>query len=250
MLYLVGLGLYDEQDIPLRGLHVLKKAEEIYVEFYTNLFSGSIEGIEALAGKRVEILKREDIEEHAEEILLKDSKERMVALLVPGDPMVATTHSDLIIRARKLGIETRIIHASSIYSAVGETGLQIYKFGKTTSLVFPERGYFPTTPYETLRENLERDLHTLFLFDIKLTIPQGIQILLRIEKERKEDVFGEETLCVGIARLGADNSTIRTGSAKEIMRLDFGSPPHALVVPGKLHFMEEEMLTSYRNWSE
>lgn len=247
MLYLVGLGLHDEQDISLRGLQVLKGAEKIYAEFYTNFFSGSLKGIEALVGKKIEILKRQDIEEHAEENLLKDSKEKRVVLLVPGDPMVATTHSDIILRAKKLGIETRIIHASSIYSAVAETGLQIYKFGRTTSLVFPEKSYFPTTPYEALKENLERGLHTLFLLDIKLTIAQGIQILLKIEKEKKQDVFEEKTLCVGIARLGGDNSAIRTGTARELMKFDFGSPPHALIVPGKLHFIEEEMLALYRN---
>lgn len=41
MLYLVGLGLYDEKDISVNGLDAIKSADVVYAEFYTaRLFGG------------------------------------------------------------------------------------------------------------------------------------------------------------------------------------------------------------------
>jgi diphthine methyl ester synthase len=37
MLYLVGLGLADETDITVKGLHVVKAAERVYLEAYTSI---------------------------------------------------------------------------------------------------------------------------------------------------------------------------------------------------------------------
>lgn len=250
MLYLVGLGLHDEKDLSLKGLAILKDSDNIYAEFYTNFFNGNLENIEKLIGKKIEILGREDIEEHPEEKLLKNSIENNTTLLVPGDPMVATTHIDLVLRAKRLGIGVKIVHSSSIYSAISETGLQIYKFGRTTTIPFLEKNYLPMTPYDVLKENLERGLHTLMLLDIKsrekrfMTVNQGIEILMKIEEKRRDNVFHSNRFCIGVARLGG-NPTIKAGKAMDLMKQDFGLPPHVLVVPGKLHFMEEEFLSEY-----
>ena len=250
MLYLIGLGIYDELDITLRALEILKDVERVYVEFYTNASNVNLKNLEKLLGKKIYVLDRHDLEEHPEENILRDSMKKKTALLVPGDPMVATTHMDIILRARKLGIKTKVIHASSIYSAVAETGLQIYKFGKTTSIPFPDKSYFPTSPYDVLRENLKNDLHTLFLLDIKpeenrfISVNDAIEILLRIEEKKKENIFTKEILCVGVARLG-NNSVIRFGRVMDLVNYNFGKPPHVLIAPGKLHFMEEEMLKAF-----
>jgi diphthamide biosynthesis methyltransferase len=42
----------------------------------------------------------------------------------------ATTHTDLELRARDLGIPVKIIHNASIMNAVGVCGLQLYRFGE------------------------------------------------------------------------------------------------------------------------
>ena len=251
MLYFIGLGIHDERDISLRGLEILRDCDEVYAEFYTNVFRGDLGVLESLIKKEIRVLERRDMEEKPEEGILRNAVDSKVALLVPGDPLVATTHIDLILRARKLGIKYKIIHASSIYSAVGETGLQIYKFGKTSSLVFPEKNYFPTTPYEVLKENQGAGLHTLLLLDIKsrekrfMRVNEGINLLLRMEEIKKEKIFNADTLCIGIARLGGD-SKIKAGKAEELLKEDFGAPPHILVIPGKLHFMEEEALDIFK----
>ncbi|MFH1126413.1 MAG: diphthine synthase [Candidatus Altiarchaeota archaeon] len=250
MLYLVGLGLFDELDLSLRGLEKLKDSDKVYLELYTNFYHGDLKKLEKLCDKKIVILKRSDIEEHPDENVLKDAQKKVVSLLVPGDPMVATTHIDLALRARKKGIEVKVIHSSSVYSAVAETGLQIYKFGKTTTLAYPESSYFPTSPYDAIKENRDRGLHTLCLLDVKadeqkyMTVDDGIRILLEIEKKKKQGIFTEETLCVGVSRLGGD-TLIKYGKAAELMKIDYGKPPQILVIPGKLHYLEEEALGYY-----
>lgn len=246
MLYLIGLGLWDEKDISLRGLETLRKCDEVYAEFYTNRWHGNLN---SLIGK-IKVLRRKDIEETPEDNVLRNSKTRDVGLLIPGDPMIATTHIDLILRAEKLGIKVEIVHSSSIYTAISEIGLQMYKFGKTTSIVFPEPNYFPASCYDALKENLASDLHTLLLLDIKednrfMSVNQGIEILLEIEKIRKDEVFTKKTFCVGCARLGSGDKMVKAGSAEALLSYNFGDPPHSLIVPAKLHFMEEEALNRF-----
>ena len=251
MLYLVGLGIFDEKDLSIRGLESLRNCSEIYAEFYTNYFSGSLSNLEDLIGKKIIPLQRGDLEEIPEQNVLKSSLKQDVALLISGDPMVATTHIDIILRAKKLGIPYKIIHSSSVYSAIGEAGLQIYKYGKTASLVYPEKNYFPTSPYDILSENQKMGLHTLFLLDIKaeenrfMTVNEAINILLDIEKQKKEGSFGPDTLCIGVARLGGD-TLIKAGKASELQKEAFGKPPNCLIVPGKLHFMEKEALELFK----
>jgi diphthine synthase len=220
----------------------------VYAEFYTSFFGGSISALEALIGKKITVLSRSDVEEHPEESVLRDARGGDVSLLVCGDPMVATTHVDLALRARKLGIDVKIIHASSVYSAVAETGLQIYKFGKTTTLPYPEKNYRPTSPYDAIAENKERGLHTLVLLDVKadqkrcMTVSEGAKLFLEMEAEKKRGILAPESLCVGVARLGAEDCVIKYASLRELAKTEFGDPPHALILPGKLHFTEKEFL--------
>ncbi|ENN96446.1 diphthine synthase [Methanocaldococcus villosus KIN24-T80] len=249
MLILAGLGLYDEQDMTLKTLNFAKKADKIYAEFYTSILTGtSIEKIEEVIGKKIEILYREDIENSYK--VVEEAKEKDVMLLTAGDPMVATTHIDLVIEAKKRGIKVIIINAPSIYSAVSITGLQIYKFGKTASIVFPEKNYFPETPYNVIKENLERGLHTLCLLDIRveknekkfMTANEALKVLLEIEKKRKEGVINLDTKAIVLARVGSLEPLIVYGKIRDLIDYNFGKPLHSLIIPGKLHFMEEEAL--------
>lgn len=64
MLFFVGLGLYDERDISLKGLEIVREADLVYAEFYTSRLVGtSIERLESLYGRSVEVLSRSDVEE-------------------------------------------------------------------------------------------------------------------------------------------------------------------------------------------
>ena len=147
-LVFVGLGLYDEEDVSLRGLEEIKEANAVFAEFYTSLMPGlSIKKLEELLGKRVSVVSRHTLEEEDGKPILQEAKKGKVAFLVPGDPLIATTHVDLRIRAEKQGIKTRVIHGASIVSAViGLSGLQNYKYGRSVTIPFPEKGFIPETP--------------------------------------------------------------------------------------------------------
>jgi diphthine synthase len=249
-LVFVGLGLYDEKDISLRGLEELKEADTVFAELYTSLLPGlSIRKLEEIIGKAVRVVSRRVLEEEEGKLIFEAAKKGKVAFLVPGDPLIATTHVDLRICAEKQGIRTRVVHGASVVSAVrGISGLQNYKFGKAVTIPFSEQGFVSETPYRVIMENRDRGLHTMCYLDIRaeeqryLTIKEALQTLLELEKMNKEQVVTSKTLVIGVARAGSKEAAVKAGYLEEVMNHDFGAPPHTLIFPGKLHFMEAEAL--------
>lgn len=248
MLWLIGIGFGDEEDLTLRSLEVIKECDLVYLENYTSIINFDVKKLEKLVNKKITLANR-DLVENKNDIINK-SKSKNVAFLVVGDVFSATTHTDLLLRAKQNNIKTSIIHNASIISAIGETGLSLYKFGKISSVPFPEKNFKPQSFYDVIRDNKKIDAHTLILLDLRpeekrfLTINQAIKILLDIESKRKESVFTEETLCIGCARLGSNHKKIEVGKAKELLEKDFGKPPFCLIVPSKLHFIEEKSIKS------
>ena len=248
MLYLVGLGLYDEKDISVNGLEAMKSADVVYAEFYTaRLFGGNLKSLESLAGVKINILDREEVEE--ENLPIKQAEEKNVAFLTAGDPLMATTHSDLLLEATKKGIKVVVVHASSILSAApGIAGLQAYKFGKVTTIPRPEDNYFPHSPYQAISENNKMGLHTLVLLDIQahrnyyMTANEGLEYLLRVEEKQNEGLISENTLAVVIARAGSKKPLVRADYVGKLVNDDFGGPLHCVIIPGDLHFLEAEGL--------
>ena len=123
---------------------------------------------------------------------MKEAKIKDVAFLSAGDPLIATTHSEMLIEAKKAGIKTTVIHSSSILSAApGIAGLQAYKFGKVTTIPFTEENYFPHSPYLAIKANMDSKLHTLVLLDIRahenryMTANQGMEYLLQAETDKE-----------------------------------------------------------------
>jgi len=248
MFYFIGMGLYDEKDISLKGIEALKNVDDVYAEFYTaKLFGTTLSAIEDLISKEIKVLTREEVEEY--NIPLTAAMEKDVAFLVAGDPLIATTHTDMMIEAKKMNIQTMVIHSSSILSAApGLAGLQAYKFGKVTTVPFPEENYFPHSPYLAIKANKELNAHTLVLLDIRahddryMTANEGLEYLLRVENERKENIATPNSLAVVVARAGSDEPVICADKIKSLINKDFGGPLHCLIIPGDLHFMEAEYL--------
>lgn len=244
-LYLIGIGLADEKDISLKGLEAIKKCKCVYLENYTSVLQCSREELEKLYGKAVQLADRKFVEES--DVFYNQAKENDVALLIIGDPLLATTHTEILLQAKERDIPVTVIHNASILSAVGLTGLQLYKFGKTASIPLENKNI--ETPYDVLQGNHANGMHTLFLLDLQdenfLTIPDAIQYLLSIEEKRKKNLITKDTLCIGCARLGSEN-IIKVGKAIELLNEDFGKPPYCLIIPGNLHFKEEEFLQQFR----
>ncbi len=243
-LHLIGIGLENEQDITVRALDVVKNADYMYLETYTSKLACDITTLEKFYGKKIILASRATIEQ--EEELITRAKTHSVCLLIIGDALSATTHVDILLRAREQNIPTTIIQNTSIMTAVAQTGLQLYKFGKTASIPYNTDNYNVETYYDILKQNQTIGAHTLFLLDIKppkyMTIQEGIAALLAVEKKRKEKIITEKTLFIGCARLGWNNQLIKKGTATQLQNINFGEPPHCLIIPSQLHFMEEEYL--------
>jgi diphthine synthase len=251
MLTFIGLGLFDEYDISLKGLEAIRKADIAYVEFYTSCLMGtSLDKMEKLYGKRVCLLSREDVEQQPDWLI--EAKEKNIAFLTGGDTMISTTHVDLRLRAEKLGIQTHLIHGASIASAVsGLTGLQNYRFGKSASVPYPYKSKRGTrviseTPYDIIKQNTEVGLHTLVFLDIDkekgyMTVNTALELLLEVEEKRGEKLINRAS-AVGIARAGSEKPVVKADYVEKLKFFDFGKPLHILVIPGKLHFLEAEAL--------
>ncbi len=245
----VGLGLHDEMGISLRGLREVKTADATFIEFYTSLMPNfSLKRFENISEKKLHVVSRRELEEENGKVILEAAQKGKVVLLVPGDPLIATTHIVLRIEAEKLGIRTRIVHGASILSAViGLSGLHNYKFGKSVTIPFADKSLFET-PYNVITQNKECGLHTLCLLDINteeeryLSIRESLDMLLKIEERRRRKTIMMDTLAVGIARAGSDNPTVKADFVKRLLDYDFGKPPYSVIFPGELHFMEAEAL--------
>ena len=249
-LIFIGLGLSDDESATLEAIEACERADVLIAELYTSILTpGSIERLSEKTGKQITVLGRGEVEEGS---LLNIAREKTVGFLVPGDPMTATTHVDLKIRAHEKGIKTSIVHGTSVMVAVPSVlGLQHYKFGRTITIPFQEKGYAPTSPFELLAENLERGLHTLALLDIRaeerrfMTANEGLIWLLETAKKLGSNAVTEGTLACVVARAGSKSHVAKADRIQNLISMDFGPPLHTIVIPGKLHFQEEEALVRF-----
>lgn len=250
-LYLIGLGLNDEKDITVKGLEAIKNCDHVYLEDYTSKLNVPVSNLEKFYNKKIILADRDMVEKKSDEILEKATLKN-VAFLVIGDVFSATTHNDLFLRAKEKKIKIKVIHNTSIMTAVGQVGLELYKYGKTTSMPFFEKGFEPETPYDVIKQNKAQGLHTLVLLDIKkhldkyMTVNICLKQLLKIEEKRAEKIISKDLKVIGCARLGNENCKIYYGKITDLLKTDFGQPLHCIIVPGKLHFIEEDMLNLFK----
>ncbi|KAM3840033.1 diphthine methyl ester synthase isoform 2-T4 [Vipera latastei] len=266
MLYLIGLGLGDAKDITVKGLEVIKQCSRVYLEAYTSILTVGKEALEDFYGKELILADREIVEQDADSIL-KDARQTDVAFLVVGDPFGATTHSDLILRAVKQGIPYRVVHNASILNAVGCCGLQLYNFGETVSIVFWTDRWKPESFFDKIIKNRKNGMHTLCLLDIKvkeqsmenlmrgkkifeppryMSVNQAAEQLLAVVQNRRlegqEPEVTENTICVGLARVGALDQKIASGTLQDMSTVALGDPLHSMIITGILHPLEVDML--------
>lgn len=170
MLYLVGLGLGDAKDITVKGLEIVRKVGAVFLENYTSILACDKEELEQFYGRAVTVVDRDMMEQGDKEIL-DAAEDGDAAVLVVGDPLNATTHTDLLLRAAGRNIPYQVIHNASIINAVACCGLQIYNFGETVSIPFWTDTWKPESYYDKIMRNRDNNLHTLCLLDIKVKEP-------------------------------------------------------------------------------
>lgn len=263
MLYVIGIGAKKEHITP-DMLEAISSSEEVFLEYYTSFYQTPFDELEKYIGKKIIIAKREVIESEIEEKIIGPAKDKNIALLVLGDPLIATTHTDLLLRAKEMGVKTKLFNNVSIGNFITRTGLQFYKFGKITSIPFHNEKFMPRTPYLVFIDNHKMGAHSLFLLDLDpinkkyLKAHEALEFLLKIptimkdeeEIEEKESYFlDEETDIVLCSRLGFDDEVIRYGTLAEIIMQDkkeHFKEPLCVIIPGDMHEMEVEFLKQFQ----
>ncbi len=246
MLWFVGTGVSGYDSIPARGLEVIGEADLVYMEQFTSPVAGEeLSRIRRHVRGEFRPAKRWLVEDGGE--ILKNAKSKKVVLLSYGDPYIATTHAELRTRAQEEGIDTGTIHgASSITAMVGECGLHYYKVGRIATVMDDPRS--ATTPYYIMYRNLIEGDHTVLLLeydqdrDFFLDPKAALGRLLGAERGQMRKVIGPETFAIVASRIGSGDQDITSGRVSRLAETDFGDPPHAIIIPGRMHFTEADAL--------
>lgn len=244
MFYIIGVGLKPKQ-ITLEAIECIKNCSEVYIDNYTNIFSqGDLKELEGIIEKKITPLNRTELEQ--EKKYLKSGS----CLLVIGNPVSATTHFTLVEDAKEKNIDIKIIAGISIFNYRGIAGLSEYKFGKTTSIVYPEGNYKPTSFYDCVIENLKNNAHTLCLLDIKtdkkrfMTITEACHILDEIDREKGENL--KNVVCVGLCGVSGKDQEIITFDLRDYKKIESKSFPQSLIICATLNDIERDGINEYR----
>jgi diphthine synthase len=238
MLYLIGLGL-NLDGISVYGMETLKRCKRVYLENYTVDFPYSLGELENFLGKKTLPAGREFVEGLS---IIDEAKKLDVALLVYGSPLTATTHITLIDEAKKSGIRFKVIYSSSILDGIAGTGLQLYKFGKISSMPTWKKSFKPDSFMEVIKKNNSIDAHSLILCDIGLDFSEAIK-QLEISAKNQKIKIKDLVVCQSV---GTKKQKIIYGKIDEIKSHKDIQNPFCFIIPGKLHFLEKDFLEYFR----
>jgi len=246
MLSFVGLGISGFESIPIEGLNAISTADIVYLEQFTSPIGKSdLEKIQNAIKGEFKPAKRWLVEDGNE--ILEAAKGKNVVLLSYGDPYIATTHIELRARAIENKTKTHSIHASSsLTSMIGECGLQFYKVGRIATIMSEMKSL--TTPYYVIYKNLIEGNHTVLLLeynqdkDFFLDPNDALKGLLETEQGQRRKVITESSYVIVASRIGFEDQTIISGKISSLAKMNFGKPPHTIIIPGRLHFTESDAL--------
>ena len=245
MLWFVGLGISGFKSIPIEAIDILSNADIVYLEQFTSPIGKSdLTKIKNATKGEFKLAKRWLVEDGNE--ILKNAKKKKVVLLAYGDPYIATTHIELRTRAIEEKIKTRSIHASSsLTSMIGECGLHFYKIGRIATIMSE---MVLTTPYYVIYKNIIEGNHTVLLLeynqdkDFFLDPKDALKGLLETEKGQIRNVISLSSYAIVASRIGFKDQKIISGKISSLRKIDFGKPPHTIIIPGRLHFTESDAL--------
>ena len=246
MLWFIGLGISGSKSIPSEALDILSKADIVYLEQFTSPISKVELGkIKNMTSGEFKPAKRWLVEDGNE--ILQNAKKKKVVLLSYGDPYIATTHIELRTRAIEEKIKTYSIHASSsLTSMIGECGLHFYKIGRIATIMSEMKSL--TTPYYVIYKNIIEGNHTVLLLEYNqdknffLDPTDAFKGLIETEKGQKRNVISKSTYAIIASRIGFKDQSIISGKISSLENIDFGKPPHTIIITGRLHFTESDAL--------
>ena len=246
MLWFIGLGVSGISELSDNTLSVIKNADVVYLESFTSPISETEKKqLENISNGEFKIAKRWVVEDGNE--ILENAKKSETVLISYGDPYIATTHLELKTRAITDKIETKTIHSSSIISSlIGEVGLHYYKVGKVLTIMNDPKSM--STPYYTIFDNLLSKTHSVILLEYNedksffLDPHDALSLLLDVEKIQNRKVISLDTFVIIASRIGKSDQKITSGKISNLIKKEFGDPPHSIVIPGGLHFTESDAI--------
>ena len=249
MLNLVGLGLWQGH-ITGEAREALSRSDKVYLDYYTNISKDiTPASLAEIIGKPVEPVGRDRLEFPGVRNLLREASNKNISIAVIGDPLVATTHIIVLEEARSLHIPFKIIHGiSGVYMSILESLLQIYKFGRITTLVYPYGNTFPYSVLKQIYTNICTRSHSLVLLDLKLDegrimhANEAADIIIEMEHNMWGESILEDLTTIVAEASGTPWQRITVKSLGETREEKFDIIPQSLIIPGPLHFEEEESL--------
>lgn len=246
-LALVGLGTQGTESIPIGAIEFARRCDHLYADVYTSPWpEGLLAQVAKLIGREPAPASRTLLEDGRK--ILEESSKADTAVMCIGDPLVATTHMTLRLRALELGLPVKVFYAAGILTAVfGETGLHPYKLGRVITLVRSTPSALGSV-YAAVKETLSLGLHVLLLMEyshdegFSLRPNDGLKMLSEVEASYRLGVFSDDRLLVVVSRLGRPDQSVIAGRLSDLASMDFGSPPHSILVPGSLHYTESDAL--------
>ena len=192
-------------------------------------------------------LTRQDMEEGAKELVGAASRKN-IAILCGGDPLMATTHKILLIEASRQGVGARIIHSNSIITAaIGESGLDFYRFGKVCTIPRWSQSYKPVSFYETIYGNITNDAHTLVLLDYDsksestISIKEALATLEEAEKAYKKGIVRDDSYIMILHNISTNDSRLIYARIKEAKTMDIDGM-NVLIIHSGLSDIEKETM--------
>jgi len=235
MLYIIGIGL-NPQGISKEGMLALDGCSKVFLEGYTVDFPYDVEDLH-LGKKKIEVIGRKDVEDN---FLIKEAKSKKVALLVYGSPLFATTHMTLIRDAEEQGTRTKVIYGASIFDALAGTGLQLYKFGKITSMPMWKKNYEPDSFIDVVKDNTSIKAHSLILCDIGMGFKRAIE-QLEISVKNKDVKLDKIVVC---SNMGTEDEVIYYDTIENLKKERI-RVPFCIIIPGDMHFLEKEAIEAF-----
>ena len=240
MIGFISAGFNPPKSFTMEEMEFLENSRLIIVDTYT-----SPNYLKKFGQRELTFASRKMLEDF--EWLFKE--EGNVSIVIPGDSFSATTHFAIYQEASRKGVPVRIFHNSSIFpTAATRMGLHLYKIGAPVSLPRFEGNFRPLSPYDKIRENYNRNLHTILLLDTQppMELREAVEELKWLESEVKGGVFEDSREIGVVSSLGTEDEAIAYGRMNDVKEWRKGKVPLTIVIPAELHFQEKESLDLFR----
>ncbi len=247
MLFLVGTGL-SYYDISVGAAEACKGCAAVFIDTYTSFIDDAkIGALTRIIGKEIGKLKREDMEDKARE-LVEGARSKDIAVLTGGDPLVATTHKILFIEAKRAKVEVKVYHSSNIMtSAIGESGLDFYRFGAVCTIPRWTANYKPLSFYETIEKNSRQNNHSLILLDYDqegestISVKEAVARLEDAEKSYNMGIISNDKRLIIMKNLGLEGESVKFITVKAAKE-DSNKGMAAIILPAEISAVEKETM--------